>query len=195
MTPATKVPWNELSRSSGALFAPGPAKPRATITFGVVDPVGPFGKPGGYENPVGSRNGCSWSTPSSTTATLTPSPRAPVERRELRAPRARRPAVQVERVRAGSGRRARRTHLEEVGKPAVRDAHREPVDEHLVPARDHGLRDRRRGARDRTRLSGLETCRRTSARTRCSRSASPSSRARRSRARTSPPPEADRPAS
>ena len=59
MTPATKVPWNELSRSSGALFAPGPAKPRATITFGVVDPVAPFGKPGGNENPFGSRNGCS----------------------------------------------------------------------------------------------------------------------------------------
>ena len=59
MTPATKVPWNESSRSSGALFAPGPAKPRATITFGVVEPVVPFGKPGGYENPVGSRNGCS----------------------------------------------------------------------------------------------------------------------------------------
>ena len=46
MTPATYVPWNELSRSSGALFAPGPAKPRATITFGVVEPVVPFGNPG-----------------------------------------------------------------------------------------------------------------------------------------------------
>src|SRR6476620_2286836 len=67
MTPATKVPWNDLSRSSGALFAPGPAKPRATITLGEVPPLGPFGKPGGYENPVGSRNGCSGSTPSSTT--------------------------------------------------------------------------------------------------------------------------------
>ena len=36
-----------LSRSSGVLLAPGPAKPRATITFGVVEPGVPFGKPGG----------------------------------------------------------------------------------------------------------------------------------------------------
>ena len=72
ITPATNVPWNESSRSSGALFAPRPAKPRATITFGVVEPLVPFGNPGGYEKPVGSRNGCSWSTPSSTMATFTP---------------------------------------------------------------------------------------------------------------------------
>src|SRR5687768_9084652 len=78
ITPATWVPWNELSRSSGVLLAPGPAKPRAAITLGVVEPEVPFGNPAGYENPVGSRNSCSWSTPSSTTATLTPSPRAPV---------------------------------------------------------------------------------------------------------------------
>ncbi len=59
MTPATCVPWKELSRSSGVEFAPGPANPRATITFGVVDPVCPFGNPGGNENPAGFRNGCS----------------------------------------------------------------------------------------------------------------------------------------
>ena len=46
MIPATCVPWNDCSRSSGELFAPGPAKPRAAITFGVVEPVMPFGKPG-----------------------------------------------------------------------------------------------------------------------------------------------------
>ena len=86
MTPATKVPWNDCSRSSGALFAPGPAKPRATMTFGVVDPPGPFGNPAGYERPVGARNGCSWSTPSSTTATLIPSPLAPVRPENCFAP-------------------------------------------------------------------------------------------------------------
>ncbi len=49
-------------------------------------PTIPFGKPGGYENPAGSRNGCSWSTPSSTTATLTPSPLAPVSDENAGAP-------------------------------------------------------------------------------------------------------------
>src|SRR5262245_17350426 len=86
ITPATNVPWNERSRSSGALLAPGPAKPRATITFGVVEPEVPFGNPGGYEKPVGSRNGCSWSTPSSTTATLTPCPWSPVSAANCGAP-------------------------------------------------------------------------------------------------------------
>ncbi len=76
MMPPTNVPWNELSRSSGEEFAPRLAKPRETITF-VVVPV-PFGNPAGYEKPVGSKKGCSTSMPSSTTATLIPSPRAPV---------------------------------------------------------------------------------------------------------------------
>ena len=39
-----------------------------------------------YENPVGSRNGCSWSTPSSTTATFTPCPRSPVSAPNCGAP-------------------------------------------------------------------------------------------------------------
>jgi hypothetical protein len=77
MIPETNVPWKESSRFSVSLFAPGPAKPRATMTFGLVPP-GPFGNPGGNENPAGLRNGCVSSTPSSTTATLTPSPEAPV---------------------------------------------------------------------------------------------------------------------
>ena len=47
ITPATKVPWNDCSRSSGALLAPGPANPRATITFGDVPPTPPFGNPAG----------------------------------------------------------------------------------------------------------------------------------------------------
>jgi hypothetical protein len=38
ITPATCVPWKERSRSSGVAFAPGPANPRATMTFGVVEP-------------------------------------------------------------------------------------------------------------------------------------------------------------
>ena len=171
MTPATNVPWNERSRSSGALFAPGPAKPRATITFGVVAPPGPFGKPGGYENPVGSRNGCSWSTPSSTTATFTPSPRAPGQRRELRRADDRRAAVESRRVREARVDVRRDPRLEELRKPAVRDAHREAVDEHLVAARHHGLAGSPRGARDRPRLRRLEACRGTSARTRSAGSA------------------------
>src|SRR3970040_642099 len=63
MIPATNVPWNDWSRSSGELFAPGPAKPRATMTFGVVDPLGPLGEPGGYDRPVGSGNGGSGCPP------------------------------------------------------------------------------------------------------------------------------------
>src|SRR6188508_2454138 len=47
------------------------------MTFGLVPP-GPFGNPGGNENPAGLRKGCVSSTPSSTTATFTPSPVAPV---------------------------------------------------------------------------------------------------------------------
>ena len=86
ITPATNVPWNDCSRSIEPPPVPGPAKPLATITFGVVPPPGPFGKPGGYERPVGARNACSLSTPSSTTATLTPSPFAPVSPANCGAP-------------------------------------------------------------------------------------------------------------
>ena len=39
------------------MFAPGPAKPRATMTFGVVAPLGPLGNPGGYEKPTGLEEG------------------------------------------------------------------------------------------------------------------------------------------
>jgi hypothetical protein len=38
----------------------------------------PFGKPAGYENPAGLKNGFDWSTPSSTTPILIPCPRPPV---------------------------------------------------------------------------------------------------------------------
>jgi hypothetical protein len=46
--------------------------------------------------------------------------------------------------------------VEEIGEPAVRNAHREPVDEHLIAARDHGLRDRRAELDNRTSLRRLE---------------------------------------
>src|SRR5688500_5383231 len=62
ITPATKVPWKDCSRLIDPPLTPGPAKPFATITFGVVPPL-PLGKPGGYERPVGARNACSVSTP------------------------------------------------------------------------------------------------------------------------------------
>jgi hypothetical protein len=44
---------------------PGAGKARATITFGVVYAVFPFGKPAGYEKPAGSKYGWAWSIPSS----------------------------------------------------------------------------------------------------------------------------------
>ena len=64
--------------SRPALSVTGPGKFRATITFGVVFVVSPFGNPGGYEKPSALRNGFFQSTPVSTTPILTPSPRAPV---------------------------------------------------------------------------------------------------------------------
>ncbi len=79
--PETCVPWNDAERSSGSWPPgpePGPGKARATITFGVVYAVLPFGKPGGYEKPLGLKNGFVWSIPSSTTPILIPAPLAPV---------------------------------------------------------------------------------------------------------------------
>ncbi len=79
--PATCVPWKEALRSSGSLPRapePGPGKPRAAITLGVVNAGWPFGKPGGYAYPFGLKNGFRWSTPSSTTPILTPAPVIPV---------------------------------------------------------------------------------------------------------------------
>src|SRR5437773_146148 len=79
--PATCVPWKDAARSTGSfpgLPAPGPGNERATITFGVVYDVSPRGKPAGYGYPAGLKNGLVWSTQSSTTPILIPSPRAPV---------------------------------------------------------------------------------------------------------------------
>ena len=78
--PATCVPWNDEFGSVTSLpGAPefGPGKTFATITFGVVDAVSPFGKPAGYEKPAGLKNGFVWSRPSSTMAILIPVPFAP----------------------------------------------------------------------------------------------------------------------
>ena len=61
-----------------ALSRTGPGNDFATITFGVVSFVSPFGKPGGYENPAGFRNGLVESTPVSTTPIFMPSPFCPV---------------------------------------------------------------------------------------------------------------------
>ena len=74
--PDTWVPCG--SAGSNALLLDlsrtGPGKTFATITFAVVSFVSPFGKPAGYENPVGFRNGLDESTPVSTTAILIPWP-------------------------------------------------------------------------------------------------------------------------
>ena len=79
--PATCVPWKDACGSSASRPGrpePGPGKVRATITFGVVQRVPPRGKPAGCEKPAGLKNAFCGSTPSSTTAILIPSPRAPV---------------------------------------------------------------------------------------------------------------------
>ncbi len=75
------MPWNDWVRTSGSLPSfpdPGPGKDLATITFGVVNFVFPFGKPAGYEKPFGLKNGFVWSIPSSTTPILIPCPKPPV---------------------------------------------------------------------------------------------------------------------
>ena len=46
----------------------------------------PLGNPGGYDSPVGARNECVLSTPSSTTAIFIPSPRSPVVAQNVPAP-------------------------------------------------------------------------------------------------------------
>ena len=84
--PATCVPWNEACaverRARPGRPEPGPGKTRATITFGVVHFVPPFGKPAGYVKPAGLKNGFVWSMPSSTTPILMPSPLRAGRRRE-----------------------------------------------------------------------------------------------------------------
>ena len=64
----------------------GPGKTFATITFGVVYFVSPFGNPAGYEKPAGLKNGFVWSIPSSTTAIFMPVPSAPLVCRSTSAP-------------------------------------------------------------------------------------------------------------
>ena len=66
------------ARGGPARPEPGPGKARATITFGVVHFLPPFGKPAGYEKPAGLKNGFVSSTPSSTTPILIPWPMPPV---------------------------------------------------------------------------------------------------------------------
>src|SRR3954454_17549113 len=76
--PETCVAWSEFTGSNGVraylyVFAAG-ANARATITFGVVYAVLPFGNPAGYEKPVGVKKACVWSRPSSITPILMPWP-------------------------------------------------------------------------------------------------------------------------
>ena len=61
-----------------SLSRTGPGNTRATITFGVVCCLSPFGKPAGYANPAGARNGLDESTPVSTTPIFMPWPLSPV---------------------------------------------------------------------------------------------------------------------
>src|SRR6476646_324404 len=72
------VAWSEFSGSNGvfAYFHAGlsGANAFATITFGVVNCVFPFGKPAGYAKPDGEKKTWLWSRPSSMIPILTPSP-------------------------------------------------------------------------------------------------------------------------
>ena len=76
--PATCVPWLDCSGSNGLeawrQVAPGGGKARATMTFAVVYPAWPRGYPAGIAYPVGSKNRCRWSTPSSMIPILIPAP-------------------------------------------------------------------------------------------------------------------------
>ena len=78
--PDTCVPCGSVASNAFVLFLSrtGPGKTLATITFGVVSFVSPFGKPAGYVKPAGLRNGLDESTPVSTTAILIPWPLSPV---------------------------------------------------------------------------------------------------------------------
>jgi hypothetical protein len=76
--PATFVAWSESIGSNGvfAYFHAGcaGANARATITFGVVYAVFPFGKPGGYAKLAPLKKTCDWSRPSSMIPILMPWP-------------------------------------------------------------------------------------------------------------------------
>src|SRR3954451_8466425 len=76
--PATCVAWNDSVGSNGwfayLYFGDGGENVLCTITFGVVNFVCPFGKPGGYANPLGLKYGFVASMPSSITAIFIPFP-------------------------------------------------------------------------------------------------------------------------
>ena len=115
ITPATNVPWNDWSRSSGALLAPGACEAaRDDHLRASCRPRRPFGNPGGTRSPP-AQEGMLVSTPSSTTATLTPAPLAPVRPGELGRADDRGPPVHAARVRVGSGRPSRRARGQEFG--------------------------------------------------------------------------------
>ena len=157
--PATCVPWNDSFGSSGSLPArplPGPGKARATITFGVVHFVPPFGKPGGYARPAGSRNRLSWSRPSSTMAIFTPAPPAPARAAETIGADQGGTAVEGERVAVARVHARGERERDEIRKPARGQLDGEPVEHDPVAARDGRLRDRPREHDDRRALRRLE---------------------------------------
>src|SRR5581483_6057511 len=76
--PATFVAWSESCGSNGVFaylqWLEAGENVRATMTFGVVYDVCPFGKPDGYEKPDGLKNTWLWSSPSSMIPILMPFP-------------------------------------------------------------------------------------------------------------------------
>ena len=96
-----------MSRSSGAGSDAGPGEDaRRRSPSGSSSPGPPSGTRGDTRYPAGSRKGCFWSTPSSTTATFTPRRRPPWPRQRGRADHAC-TVVHRHRVAVGSGRRVR----------------------------------------------------------------------------------------
>ena len=159
--PATWVPWKEDLRSRArSLFSSctAPGKERATITFGVVHFVPPFGKPAGYRKPAGLKNRCLASTPSSITPIFTPAPSPlPVARSACRADD-RGAEVEGERVAVA------RVDLRGRGEPgharqgARRHARGEAVQEHAVAPGHRRLRHGSPELRARPRAARRRGC-------------------------------------
>ncbi len=86
ITPATKVPWKDCSRLIEPAARAGAGEALGDDHLRRRPAARPLREAGRIREPVGERNACSLSTPSSTTATFTPSPFAPVSPANCGAP-------------------------------------------------------------------------------------------------------------
>ena len=142
--PATCVPCGSFASKAlrPAAPEPGPGNVLATITFGVVIVVSPFGNPAGYEKPVGSRYGLVASTPVSTTPILIPWPDVAGRGGVVGRVDHGRPAV--DRREVGDARIDLRGEVEadELRQQTVRQLDREAVEDDAVALLHARLRDR-----------------------------------------------------